>query len=332
LLILAGWAGQISLGQFGLAAFGAYVAAVTRLPLPLALLAGALGGAAAAVVIGLPALRLRGLHLAIMTLAFHVSVTAALLNPSYFGKYLPPTLRRPSLLGLRLEDERVFYYVTLAVLAATVLAVVGLRRSRTARALLATRDNEQAAQSFGINLTRARIGAFAVSGFIAGLAGALFAFHQHGVKPGPFDPAVSITIFLNTVIGGLATVAGPIIGILYYGIPVFLQLPPLATLLLTRPGGVVLLLLLPGGLGGLLYAYRDNLLRRVARRHRISVPSLMGPQLPSEDKQVQLAPFTRTGGGFVAARYRLDGQWAVDSAGSDINAWEGRRNAGVRAE
>src|SRR4029077_21014088 len=120
LLILTGWAGQISLGQFGFAAVGAWTVAVTRWPLPLALLAAAVLGAVAAVAVGLPALRLRGLHLAISTLAFAVGVSAILLNQRYLGRHLPQAVRRPVFLGLDLNDVRVFYYFVLAFLIMAV--------------------------------------------------------------------------------------------------------------------------------------------------------------------------------------------------------------------
>jgi branched-chain amino acid transport system permease protein len=323
LLVLTGWAGQISLGQFGLAAVGAYVAAVSNLPLPFAVLLGGVAGSAATLVIGLPALRLRGLHLAIMTMAFHVGVAALLLNPDYLGRHLPHTLTRPEVLGVDFDDARVFYYVVVLALIAVALAVAGLRNSRTARVLLATRDNEQAAQAFGINITRARLGAFAVSGFIAAFGGALYAFLLHGVKADPFAPDVSINVFLNTVIGGLGTLAGPVIGSVYQGFPVLLALPSLLALLLTRPGGLVLLLLLPGGLGELFYDYRDRWLRRTAKRHRILVPSLLA-DMREDDFLAERAPLavkSAPGGGpaFIPARYVLDDQWAIESAKRDVN-------------
>src|SRR5207302_2439681 len=100
----------------------------------------------------------------------------------------------------------------------TVLAVVGLRRSRTARALIACRDNEQAGQSFGINVFRARLEAFVIAGFIAAVAGGLFAYQQHNVTTLGFGPDKSLDVFLLTVIGGLGSVAGPLVGSLFQGV------------------------------------------------------------------------------------------------------------------
>lgn len=314
LLVLTGWAGQISLGQVAFAAIGAYVAAVSHLPFVVAMLAGGLAGAVAALVTGIPALRLRGLHLAVITLAFHQAVVAVGLNPKYLGRYLPEGLERPSLLGMHLDDQRVFYYVTLAIAIAVVLAVLGMRRSRTARALIAARDNEQAAQAFGIGLTRARVGAFAVAGFIAAFAGALLAYHQNGVQGAAFGVGLSRTIFLHAVIGGLGTVAGPLIGLVYYGLPLLVQTPGLIALMLSGPGGLLLLLYTPGGLAQILFDARDAWLRRVARRNRIPVPSVLADaREAAAGERVTLAPKTRPGGGlvFVPSRYRLPSQWAI---------------------
>src|SRR5258708_11303306 len=116
-----------------------------------------------------------------------------------------------------MEDEKVFYYYCLGFLLLAIAMVVGLRRSRTARALIALRDNEEAAQSFGINLLRARLIAFALSGFIAAFAGGLFAFKQHAVEASAFSADQSINMFLMVVIGGLGSVAGPPLGAAYNG-------------------------------------------------------------------------------------------------------------------
>lgn len=315
-LVLTGWAGQISLGQFGLAAVGAYVAVVSGLPFPFALAAGTIAGGVVALAIGLPALRLRGLHLAIMTLAFHLAVVAVLLNARYLGKHLPTDVRRPFLLGIDFSDGRVFYYFMLLAAAATGMAVLGLRRSRLGRVLIAARDNDQAAASFGISLTRARLGAFATSGMIAAAGGALLAYQQLGVNVGVFDPEQSFDVFLTTVIGGLGAVAGPVIGTVWAMFPSFLNLPGLIEVLTTSLGGLLLLLLLRGGLGQAVYDYRDELLRRLARRHHILVPSLLADATKQEMgwERASITPKLLPGGQsvYVPKRYALDDQWGID--------------------
>lgn len=168
LLLLTGWAGLVSLGQFGFAAVGGFLVALLAgrygLPFLLAVPLAAIGGALVSILVGLPALRIRGLYLAVTTLGFAVATTNVLLSQQYGGQLIPATLDRPEIFGISTQDERVFYYLTLLVLGLVTVAVVGIRRSRTARALIASRDNDRAAQAFGIDLVRARLETFAVSG------------------------------------------------------------------------------------------------------------------------------------------------------------------------
>ena len=259
LLVLTGWAGQVSLGQMAFAAVGGYVCAVLRVRLGLdpilCLVAGALVGAGVAMIVGIPALRLRGAHLAISTLAFALATSVILLNPTYLGRYLPENLDRPFYLGFDMNDERVFYYFSLIFLVPAIVAVIGLRRSRTARALIACRDNPDAAQSFGITVFRARLAAFAFSGFLAAFAGGLYAF-QHGVGPSAFAPEQSVNIFMMVVIGGLGSIAGPLLGALYSGI-FLLFANPIVQLLGSGVGTLLVLLLAQGGLGSVAYRVRD---------------------------------------------------------------------------
>ncbi len=310
LLVLTGWAGQVSLGQFGFGAVGAYVAAVSGLPFLLALLLGALAGAFVAVLVGLPALRLSGLTLAVSTLAFASSVLAVLLNPDQLGRYLPDDLGRPRLLGFDLADQRTYYFVTFAILALCVGGVAGLRRSRTARVLIAARDNEAAAQSFGIGLLRARLNAFAVSGFLAALAGGLFAFQQGGVNANSFSVEASLLLFTFTVIGGLGSLAGPLVGFAALALISLATTSPGITALINGVGGVALLLLAPGGLAQVGFDVRDGLLRRLARRNNIEVAAYA---TNASTGRAPISPRTGPGGStvFVPTRYALDGQWAT---------------------
>src|SRR5581483_917462 len=233
-LVLTGWAGQVSLGQFAFVGIGAYVAAVLRDRmgldiLPCIVVAAAVGGVAS-VLIGLPALRLRGFHLAVSTLAFALMVSTLVLDPTFLGRWLPSGVTRPLFLGVPLEDERWFYFFCLVLLVVAVVVVTGLKRGRVARVLVACRDNDAAAQSFGVNLVAARLQAFAISGALAAGAGALFVFHEHAVDPVSFIPAVSINIFLIAVVGGLGSIAGPLIGMVFFGILLLFQNPLLTTL------------------------------------------------------------------------------------------------------
>lgn len=313
LLVLTGWAGQISLGQLGIAAVGAYITAMVDLPFPLPVLVGACAGAVSALVVGLPALRLRGLHLAITTIAFNAAVVSLLVDRSELGRYLPQYVRRPKFAGLDFNDDRTFFYVTLVVLALAVVATVGMRRSRTGRALIACRENEPLAQSFGINLTRARLGAFMVSGFIAAFAGGIYAYAAYGVNVSDFGLAQSTNVFVLVVIGGLGTTIGPLLGALYVGATTVFSSNQLLALGATGLGLVSVMLFAPGGLSQLAFTVRDMMLRRVADRYKIDVPSLFADRASSRYVRAPIAPKSRPGrgGGFVPERYRPAGQWAV---------------------
>jgi branched-chain amino acid transport system permease protein len=272
-----------------------------------------LAGAAVAVLVGLPALRLRPLTLGITTLAFAAAVPAVLLNRDALGSRLPDELHRPLVLGINLDNQRTFYFVAMTVLLLVVGAVAGLRRSRTARVLLAARDNEAAAQSFGIPVLRARLEAFALSGAIAALAGGLFAYQQAGVKTESFAVSTSLLIFSFAVIGGLGSIGGPVAG--------FSVLAVLSLTLARRPtwfafviglGGLVLLLIAPGGIAQLLLDLRDGVLRRIARRNGIAVPSLdRTAATPHQTAPIMPKTGPRGGAVFVPGRYALTRDWAV---------------------
>lgn len=293
LVVLTGWAGQISLGQFALAGIGAYAGAVlsadTGIPAAVAVIAAGLVGAGAAVLIGLPALRLPGLNLAVVTLALALATTSLVLNPKYLGRWIPTSVERPALLGLNTDDDRVFYYVTVTLLLASAVAVRGTRRSRFARYLIAARDNEPAAQAFGVNIVRFRLQAFAVSGFIAAAAGAVFAFQQRGVFAQSYSANAALLQFLVTVMGGLGAVSGPVVAQLFHYLVQLFNIPFLSALAVGA-GVVLLLLLYPRGLGGLLFEARDKLLRRIAIRYSIVVPSLLADTLYKRRPRAPLAP------------------------------------------
>jgi hypothetical protein len=139
--------------------------------------------------------------------------------------------------------------------------------------MIAVRDNPRAAQSYGINLTRTRLAAFAMSGFFAAIAGALFAHLQGVVDPNVFTPQRSLEVFAMAVIGGLTSVGGALAGAMYIvGFEYFL---PQYSLLASGLGMLVLLLFFPGGLSELGFTMRDAYLRRLAAKKRIHVPSLV---------------------------------------------------------
>jgi branched-chain amino acid transport system permease protein len=287
LVVLTGWAGEISLGQMAFVAVGAAVGAsiTARLgwDLSLGLLGAGLVGAALAALIGLPVLRRRGLTLAVVTLAFGLATTAWLLSPRIFGEGTrfdwlpPPRVERPDLFGLvDVRSEASFYFLCLVALALVVVAVVGIRRSRTGRVLIAIRENERAASAFGVDARRTTLGAFAISGFLAAFAGALFVHQQNGLQLDSYTAGESLVVFTMVVIGGLGSVPGALLGALFVR-GVTWWLPVEWQIVATGAGMLVVLLVFRGGFGAAFADLRDAMLRRVAARRGIDAPALTGP-------------------------------------------------------
>jgi hypothetical protein len=192
-----------------------------------------------------------------------------------------------------LDDDNTFYFVCLAVLALVIVCINGLRSSQAGRVLLASRDNARAAESYGINLARTKLASFAISGFVAALAGALFAYLQRAVDSVVFTPQASIDIFTMAVIGGLTSIPGALAGAAY--VTVFRYFLPDYSLLATGAGMLFLLLFFPGGLSEVGYRLRDAFLRSVAIKRGIHVPSLLADDL-QPDAAVEPELFTTTNG------------------------------------
>ncbi len=288
LVVLTGWAGQVSLGQMAFVGIGAAVGgAITAnegWDLAIALLVGGAAGALIAVVIGFPSLRRRGLMLAVTTLAFALVTWSYILNREFFGGWLPPQrLERPALFGaIDISGETAYYFLCLAGLAIALVLVHGLRHGRTGRVLIGIRENERAARSYGVNASRTKLAAFAISGFLAAFAGVLLVHHQTGLLISAFAPQESLRVFSMVVIGGLGSIPGALIGAFYvrgtqYFLPVEWQF------LATGVGLLLVLMIFPGGIGAALYDLRDAFLRRVARRRDLLVPSLVTDHPASPD-------------------------------------------------
>ena len=265
LVVLTGWGGHISLGQFAIVGCGAVAAGniVQRWDVDMFVVlaaAGAVGGLVA-LLIGLPALRIQGLFLAVSTLAFAVALDSYFLNPTNFPEYVPGEVSRP-ILWQRwdLESQLTMYYLCLGFLVLTVLACAGVRRSRSGRVLLAARDNERAAGASAVPTTRVKLTTFVFSGTIAGVAGGLYVLLQHGARAGSFQPSMSLDVFSMAVIGGLGSVGGAILGVFSFRLLARVLTGELR-MAVTGAGLLVVLLVLPGGLGQFVTDLRDRLLR-----------------------------------------------------------------------
>jgi ABC-type branched-subunit amino acid transport system permease subunit len=264
LTILTGWAGQLSLGHFAFVAVGALVAAHLGESVPLVLLVplGGLITAIVAVVVGLPALRIKGLYLAVSTLAFavlmEVSVVptkcwdAPLLHKTLCTGLPDPAstlLSRPTFLGIDVSSDKAFSYVCLGLLVFALLAARLWRDHGVARALIAVRDNETAAAAMGVRVVRVKALGFALSGFLAGAAGVCFAFLTERINATTFNAPQSILVVSMAIIGGLGSVPGAVLGALYLiGLPAFFGSTPTMQFVTSSLGLTLALLYLPGGL------------------------------------------------------------------------------------
>ena len=273
LTVLTGWAGQVSLGQFGLVACGALIAAHLGASVPLILLLPFAGAVTAviAVVVGLPALRVRGLYLAVSTLAFSLWFMGSVLGTTCWtvplvGKRLctglpnpqSTLISRPSLLGISLVSERAFAWFSLGLLVVSVLMVRLWRDKGVARRLMAVRDNETGAGAMGIPLARTKLLAFALSGFMAGYAGVCLAFATERFSTDTFDPSYSILVVSMVVIGGLGSIDGAVLGAIYLvGLPAMFGTTPTIQFLTSGLGLLAFILYLPGGLAELLHRLGD---------------------------------------------------------------------------
>ena len=221
LVVVTGYAGQLSLGQYALAGIGALIAAqcVTSLHWPFApaLVVGVLGAAASGLIFGTPSLRSRGAALAIVTLALGVAIQSVVFqNNDIAGGQFGFSIGQLSFLGLHLNpvlDPRSYTIFSLCWFAVAVWAVSNLRRSRAGRRLIAIRANERAATSLGINVGTAKLYAFTVSAGLAGLGGILLAFSNSSILLYQgYDSLASVTAVMQGVVGGIAHVSGAVFG------------------------------------------------------------------------------------------------------------------------
>lgn len=256
--MMAGYAGQISLGHAGLFAVGAYASAKLALSLEWGFIPGFIGAVLVTAIVGLllgfPARRVRHHYLAIVTIGFGIMVERLANEGGEFTGGFAGLSGIPGLLIFGGElDATGTYYVILAVAAVTTWSLANLVQSRTGRAFLALREGELAAESLGISEYRYKLIAFLLGSLGAGMAGSLYTHVFHYVSPESFTFQVSVEMLVMLLLGGMGTVAGPILGV------VALQLLPelindLDAYRLIIYGGLLLAVILgfPGGVVGLI--------------------------------------------------------------------------------
>jgi branched-chain amino acid transport system permease protein len=220
LMLLTGYAGQVSLGHAGLLAAGAFTAGILSkelaAPIYVTIPAAAVTGAVLGVIFGLPSLRLRGLYLAVSTLALHFVVVY--LGGEYEtirGFSTGITIDTPVIFGFRLYGGKVWYFILLAFAAATLLLCVNLLRSKTGRAWRAIHAHETVAEALGISVAGYKLLAFVISSAIAAVAGALFAYYRSFVSVEAFSLFLSIQYVAMIIIGGMGSLLGALLGAVF---------------------------------------------------------------------------------------------------------------------
>jgi ABC-type branched-subunit amino acid transport system ATPase component/ABC-type branched-subunit amino acid transport system permease subunit len=290
--VLTGWAGQLSLGQMAFAGLGALSAAalvrgahftigvngmdlpsvtLPQVPFVWALLLGAAIACATATLIGISALRVRGLLLATSTLAFAIAAQVYIFRQPILSLGRPTVrLPRTDLGPFHLTDRnRAYYYFTLLVLVIVLLVISRLRRSGVGRRIIGVRENESGASAMTVSPTRAKLTAYALAGFIAGLGGAILGglVVTIGYTERTFRVQDSLALVSMAVIGGLGDIAGGVLGAIWVvGLPAFWPSNDVVPLFTSSIGLLIILLYIPGGFTQVAYYCRDTLYRRLEKR------------------------------------------------------------------
>lgn len=288
--LLVGYGGQISLGHGAFFAVGAYTAAAllakTDLPYPLAIPAAALVAFLLGLTFGVPALRLRGLYLALVTLALAVAAGPVIkraepLTGGVSGLAVPQPAP-PSWLaggGLSVDPDQWLYLLCLVVTCGMLWIAANLTRGSLGRTLVALRDGERAARTFGVDAARVKAVLFACSAAFAGVGGALFAFALGFVAPESFTLQLSFTFLGAIVVGGLGTVPGAVLGSLFVVfVPQYAgDVNQALTGVIYGATLIAVMYLLPGGAAGLLRRLR-RLVVEVVEPPATGTPDLPSPQ------------------------------------------------------
>lgn len=280
--VLTGWGGQLSLGQFGFVAIGSYLTIyyANELPYLVALGFGVAWGIVAALIVGIPALRLRGLYLAVVTLGFGLAVRSWLivserLAPGGAGSAKLNVDRNE---GFRLlfwtvrgkDFDGIYYFCLLGALVAIFIAW-RIRSTGIGRSIIAVRDNDATAAAYTVAPARAKLLAFAVSGALAAFAGGLLPLTasnaQFKVDGLLFDFDQSLRIVSVAVVGGISSITGAVLGTLVIvALPLYFDATKQVELFTSSVGMLIVLLYFPGGLISIIHSARDHLLAWIARR------------------------------------------------------------------
>jgi ABC-type branched-subunit amino acid transport system ATPase component/ABC-type branched-subunit amino acid transport system permease subunit len=295
LVVVTGYAGQVSLAQLTLAGVGAFLLAPLTaswgVPFPFAPLLAALGATIIGVIVGLPAVRIRGLPLAVVTLALAVAVQALWFQNTDIVTSGGKNVSGPSFLGVDLRahigaayPRLGFSIMVLIVVAMVAVGVAKLRTSRLGSAMLAVRANERSAAAAGVNVMWTKLVAFALAAFIAGIGGSMLAYLQGNVTFDPFDVILGLGLFATAYLAGITSVSGGVLagvlavgGLVFYASDQWLSLGGDWYQVLTGLGLILTVVLNPEGLVGPIH---DGLDRRRWRRAQAEPPREAVPVAP----------------------------------------------------
>lgn len=261
--LVLGYCGQFSFSQGAFYGIGAYASALLSLKLGLsfwlALPAAALIASFFGLILGIPSLRLKGHYLAITTIAFQIIINLVLKQwysltegtAGLTGIPRPDPISIPGLTVLHFDSEASFYYLILGLTLLTALFMARITRSRIGRELVAVREDEVLAKTIGINTTKIKVIAFALSAMLAGAAGSFFAHYLGSLHPASFTIWTSAEVVAMVIIGGRGMFAGPLIGTsILVLLPEYLRVAEDYKLLLYGMAMVLIITLMPKGIAG----------------------------------------------------------------------------------
>ncbi|MGC8545935.1 MAG: branched-chain amino acid ABC transporter permease [Athalassotoga sp.] len=252
--VLTTWAGQISIGNAAFFAVGAYTSAILvvnfHVPFLIAFLISGLFAMIIGIVVGLPALRVSGFYLAVVTMAFGIAVQQVIgvfqITGGYNGIRNIPV---PSFWIFKASNPVYQYYVVLTIIFLIFIVLSRISFSKSGLALFAMRDSEIAARAFGVNLLKYKLAAFAASAALTGLAGSLYASAIGFISPSQFDLTLSLDLLAMVIVGGAGSVMGVMIGAAFFvGLPFLLSGYNISITIIQGVALIVILLFLPKGL------------------------------------------------------------------------------------
>ena len=281
--IITGLGGQLTLGQFALAGVGAtisyYVSAHTSFVF--GFIAAGLGAAAVSLVIGLPALRIRGIMLAVITLGFALACADFFFEQPWMLGAGGVASGTPRLGSFSFDTGRRYYYLALAVFVIGYILSRNIWRGGVGLRLRAQRDNEDGARAFTVQTTAVKLQAFVLAGFLAGIAGAVYGGSLSILPGSAFPVSSSIDATAAAVLGGIGLLAGPLLGALYIiGVPQFVPLDS-AGLAATAAGWLFLILYFPGGIARAIHPVREWVVDRLAKQSGLDPAAERAAAMPA---------------------------------------------------